>query len=476
LKVGIKGRSLYFPAFEVYAMKHSSGILALAVAGFILSSLPARAQYANEFTLAKLVKQGTTSKSIAGSGTVVVQVQVNADGTHKAIKVIRSTNSGDNDAAMEIAQNSSYRPAHRGATPVTSFYDFTLKFNGKSVSSPNEVSQSGGGGSMGAVSPAAEQIATLIREKQYASAKSKAQAELLSSPDDQSLREMLGIAAFDDSDAVTAAEAFDKVSSIGKQFQPVAAASFAGAAVTIADQNPSQALAYAQKAMALNPDTNSRFALGVAQLANKQNADALATLKAVAQASANDSKLSQTAKENIDARLMSAYLANNDTQGAQAVAAQIKQLDPSSTLPGRVMGNSYLSAGVAASNAKNYTEALKDFDQAAAQGDPGVAVTAYVQAALVITKMDKPDYKQMQSYADKAIALKPDDPLANFAEGIALTGQWAGSRDDNAKKKALDALNKADSLAKQSNNEALSLQIESFIKQNLNATPAPAGE
>jgi tetratricopeptide (TPR) repeat protein len=455
-------------------MRRSSEILALAVAGFILTSLPVRGQYANEFTPAKLLKQGTTSQSIAGSGTVVVQVQVNADGTHKAIKVIRSTNSGDNDAAMEIAQSSTYRPAHRGTKPETSYYDFTLKFNGKSVANANEGSQSGG--SMGAVSPAAQQIAALIREKQYATAKSKAQAELLSSPDDQSLREMLGIAAFDDSDTVTAAQAFDKVNSIGKQFQPVAAASFAGAAVTVADQNPAQALAYAQKAMALSPDTNSRFALGVAQLANKQNADALATLKAVSQAAMNDSKLSQTAKENIEARLMSAYLANNDTQGAQAVAAQIKQIDPSSTLPGRVMGNSYLSAGVAASNAKNFAEALKDFDQAATQGDPSVAVTAYVQAALVITKMDKPDYKQMQSYADKAIALKPDDPLANFAEGIALTGQWAGSRDDNVKKKALDALSKADSLAKQSNNEALSLQIESFIKQNLNATPAPGGD
>jgi TonB family protein len=455
-------------------MQRSSGILALVVAGFILTLLPARAQYANEFTPAKLIRQGTTSKPIAGSGTVIVQVQVNADGSHKAIKVIKSSNPADNDAAMEIAQSSSYRPAHRGTTPTTAFYDFTLKFNGKSVANANGGSQ--GGGSMGAVSPAAEQIANLIREKQYTTAKARAQAELLSSPDDESLREMLGIAAFDSSDSVTAAEAFDKVGNIGKQFQPVAAASFAGAAVTIADQNPTQALAYAQKAVALSPDTNSHFALGVAQLANKQNADALATLKAVSQAAMNDSKLSQTAKENIDARLMSAYLANNDMQGAQTVAAQIKQLDPTSTLPGRVLGNSFLQAGVAASNAKNYTEALKDFDQAANQGDPGVAVTAYVQAALVVSKMEKPDYKQMQSYADKAIALKPDDPLANFAEGIALTGQWAGSRDDSVKKKALDALDKADSLAKQSNNESLSLQIESFIKTNLNATPAPGGE
>ena len=109
-----------------------------ALAGLLLPALPAAAQYANEFFPAKLLKQGETSVGIAGTGTVVVQVQVNADGTHKAIKVIKSTNAGDNAAAMDIAQNSTYRPAHRGTTPVPAFYDFTLKFNGKSVASSDD--------------------------------------------------------------------------------------------------------------------------------------------------------------------------------------------------------------------------------------------------------------------------------------------------------------------------------------------------
>ena len=80
-------------------------IVAPAVAALVaLAELPALAQYANEFVPAKLIKQGKTTHSIAGSGTVVVQVQVNADGTHKAIKVIHSSNSGDNAAAMDIAR------------------------------------------------------------------------------------------------------------------------------------------------------------------------------------------------------------------------------------------------------------------------------------------------------------------------------------------------------------------------------------
>ncbi len=455
-------------------MKRISGIAAAAVAGFLIGTLPAAAQYSNEFSPAKLLKQGKTSVDIAGTGMVVVQVQVNADGSHKAIKVIKSTNQGDNGAAMDIAQNSSYRPAHRGTTPVTAFYDFTLKFNGKSVANAESDSGGGGGGSGSdsSLSPAAQSVAALIRQKNYSGAKSRAQADLISAPDDQSLRQMLGVAAFDSGDVSTAAAAFDKVPTIGKQFQPAAAASFAAASVAGVDQNPQQALAYAQKAVALNPDTNSRFALGTAQLANKQYADAVTTLKAVRASAMNDPKLSKSAKVNVDARLMSAYLAVGDSQGAATIASEIKQLDPTSALPGRVLGNTYLKMGVDAATAQKYDDAFKYYEMAAAQGDAEVAVTADTEAAFLVTKTQKPDFKKMQAYADKAIAAKPDDAQANFAEGIALTGQWAQSHDDAQKKKALDALNHADSLAKTAGNEALALSIETFIKNNLAATPA----
>jgi TonB family protein len=449
----------------------SAWLRAAATAVLVASAtVPAAAQYANEFVPAKLVKQGTTTKTIAGSGTVVVQVQVNANGSHKAIKVIHSTNPADNGAALDIAQNSTYRPAHRGTTPITAFYDFTLKFNGKSVSNNQPSSQTGGASQ---ISPAAQKVAALIQAKQYAEAKSTAQSELASAPTDNSLRQMLGIAAYDDNDFATAAAAFNQVPAVGKQFVPIAASSLAAAAVQSAQQNPQQAMQYAQKAMTLDPSSNSKFALGVAQLANNQNADALATLKAVHDAAMSNASMSTTTKVNIDSELLRAYVANNDTQGAQTVAAEIKQLDPNSNAAARVLGSNLLNAGVAAAKAKDSATALKDFDQAAGMGDPDVSVVAYTQAAFTIAQESKPDYKQMQAYADKALALKPDDPQANFAEGISLTGQWASSHDDGTKTKALAALNKADASAKAAGNEALSLQIQSFIKQNLNASPAP---
>jgi TonB family protein len=450
--------------FRIFA---SSAALFFAVGG-----LPALAQYSNEFAPAKLIQQGKTSTSIAGSGTVVVQVQVNADGTHKAIKVIHSTNPGNNAAAMEIAQSSTYRPAHRGSTPVTSFYDFTLRFNGKMVVNATEEGGGGGGSTGGSVSPAASQVAALIRKGDYAAAKSKAQADLLNSPGDDSLREMLGIAAYNSSDFTTAAAAFDKAGSIGQQYKPIAADSLATAAVKGAQDNPTQALAYAQKAVAIASTAITHFALGVAQLANNQNADAQASLKMAQSLSANDPKIPTTMKVKIDSELVQADLANNDTAGAQAVNAQIKQLDPNSTAGSQAMGASLIKAGNAALDQQDTTTALADFDKAAGLGDPQLSVTANTLAAFAIARSGKPDYKRMQAYAEKALAIKPDDAAANFADGIALTGQWATSHDDGTKKQAAAALDKADQAAKAEGNEALSLQIETFVKKNLNATPS----
>jgi TonB family protein len=447
-------------------------IVAPAVAVLLaFGELPALAQYSSEFVSAKLIKQGTTTTPIAGSGTVVVQVQVNPDGSHKAVKVIHSTNSADNAAAMEIAQNSTYHPAHRGSTPVVSFYDFTLKFSGKSVASTP--SQGSGVPSGGALSPAANQVATLVREGKYPQAVSKAQEELLSSPGDDSLRQMLGIAAYDAGDFTTAAAAFDKVASIGSQFRPAAGRSFAAAAVKVAQSNPTQALDYAQKAVALDSGPNAHFALGVAQLANNDAASAVQSLKVARDAAIADPKIPVASKVNIDAELLQAYLANNDAADGQSVAAQIKQLDPTSTAGAQALAASYIKAGNAATDAKDTTTALTDFDQAAGAGDPKLAVTANTLAAFAIARSAKPDYKRMQAYAEKALAIAPDDAAANFAEGIALTAQWASSHDDGTKKKAAAALDKADQQAKADGNIALSLQIEAFEKKNL---AAPSGQ
>ena len=425
-----------------------AGASAIAMAA---AALPALAQYENEYVPPKLAHRGSTTKAIAGSGTVIVQVQVNPDGSHQVTKILKSTNTGDNAAATEIAQQSTYKPGTRGGKAVTAFYDFTLKFNGSSVSADTGESMSG----------AAGQVDSLIRAKKYSDAISKAQAALAESPSDPQLNQLLGLAEYYSSDEAAAAAAFAKVPNVSKAFVPVAAQSYATAAVKLAPSDAAQSLAYAQKAVALDNSNNSHFALAVAQNANKQYPDAIATLKAL-----HDKVSDPKIKAAVDAQLLQAYLATNDSADANAISAEMNKLNPgSATSSARLEGNHILQAGSDALASKKYDDALKDFDEAAQSSDSQVAVTGNTLAAFAIYRMDKPDYKKGKAYADKAVAAAPNDPQANFAEGIAYAGIYATSHSDDDKKQALSYLNKADTLAKAAGNNELALNIEATLKQ-----------
>jgi hypothetical protein len=281
--------------------------------------LQALAQYANEFTLAKVEHTGTAQHAVAGPGEVTVQVQVNPDGSHKVIRVIRSTNPGDNAAALDIADSSSYDPAHRGAQTIASFYDLVLNFNstGAVVASAPESMAS---------------VEALVRARQYAQAIYRADAILASHPNDQSTLQWLGVAQFDNGDLPAAAVTFDKVTTIGATFVPIAAQAYAGAAVHLSQMDPSQSLAYAQKAYALAPDANSQFALAAAQVGNRQYSSAIASLKALRDSgSINGVK----EKENVDTLLLQAYLAVNDTADAETVSSEMKASNPNGDASGR---------------------------------------------------------------------------------------------------------------------------------------------
>jgi tetratricopeptide (TPR) repeat protein len=248
---------------------------------------------------------------------------------------------------------------------------------------------------------------------------------------------------------------------VSKTFSPIAAQTYANVAVKNAQSDPTQALAYAQKAMALAPNNNSRFALGVAQIANKQYADAIPNLKAVHDAIPD----SQTkAKLNIDTELLQSYLATNDSADANQMATEMKTLDPNGSSAGHAMAQHELQLGVDALNAKKYPDALAAFDQAAAQGSAADAVTANTYAAFAILQTDKPDYGKARDYALKALAGNPTDPQANYAAGVAFAGVYASSQKSDDKKQALDYLNKADEYAKAAGNTALAAQVESQIK------------
>jgi len=439
-------------------MNRSSRVaVAAGIVAFALSFAPAHAQYANEFSPAKRLAAGTTSQPIGGKGMVIVQVQVNPDGSHKAIKVIKSTNPADNAAAMELAQTATYRPAHRGPKAVVSFYDYTLRFTAKGVAAATSDS-----GALG-------QIRAMIRSGNYPMAKTKATAYVLSNPGDPQGRILLGLADYYAGDNPGSAAAFAAVPTIEKKYQIVAAQAFASAAVGLAATNANLALSYAAKAYAMDKSTNSLFALGVAQLnAPGKIADAVASLKSARDQAFALKTTDLKSKINLDSALLSAYQKSGDTANAQIVATEIKALDPTSTVPGRVLGSAFLEQARAQRTAKNYDAAAALYDKAAAAGDPDVAVTADAEAAFTLQSEAKPDYAKVKAYADKAIALKPEDALANYAEAVAYTGMYyTGGKKDADKASANAYAQKAIQYARAAGNEALALAVESFVKTNL---------
>jgi len=432
---------------------------ALTLAAVAAFGAPASAQYANEYTPAKLTHQGKTSHPIVGTGTVVVQVQVNANGSSKAIRVIHSTNPGNNAAAMDIANHSTYRPAHRGKTPVTAFYDFTLKFSGKSVVSNGTGTANGKIGS----------IDSLIRSGKYEQARSQAQAALASNPTDPVLNSQLGAAEYFLSNYPEAAAAFDKVPNVPKEFAKVAAQSYSLAAGKLAASNPQQAVAYGKKATAMAPNGGSYYSLGVAELNSGDAQSAVTDLKKSRDLAFADQKTDAKTRVAIDSALLQAYSKAGDSADAQTTADEIKKLDPNSDAAQIVMGNQYMTQGNDASKAGKHEDAIAAYQKAAQVGGPKVAVTAYAASALEQSRLDKPDYSKMKADADKALAISPNDPLALFAEGIALYGQYVQGGNSNAslKTQAVDTLNKAKAAAQAAGNMSLSLNIENFMKQNI---------
>lgn len=450
---------------------HRLAAAVAAIAAAAAFAAPAQAQNTTTFTQAKLIHRADTAVPIAGPGVVVIQVMVFADGSHRVTHIIRSTNPGDNNAAIDIAKNSTYRPQHRGTKAVTGFYDYTIRFTGKAVAS----SKSAGTTMTGA----SAQVDTLIRAGKYDAAKARAQQALASKPNDATLNQQLATAEFFLKDYPSAAAAFDRIPTISKPFMQVAAQSYAMAAETLSTTDAASAVSYAEKAVALAPSGGTYYALGAAEFGSGNITSAVRDLEKARTMAFADPKTDVKSRVNIDAALLQAYLKANDKPSADRIEAEITQLDPTNTTVKRMIGNQYLASGNAASRANKHDEALQDFLQAAKAGDSAVAVTGYASAALEEnTILNAPgkaaavpnDYlTKMKPYADQALAINADDSLANYALGVAMAGAWisGGKVKADYKAQALAALNKAKSEAQAQGNIALSLNIDNFIKQNM---------
>ncbi len=428
-----------------------AGVASLALAVpetvFAQSSSSGGIEYFHE---AKMVQRGTATSAAAGAGTVVVQVLVNKDGTFKVQRVIRSSNHGDDAAALEIAKTSKYRPATRGTTPQTSFYDFTLNFTGTGVASD---------GASEAVT-GVEQYARMIAAGNYSAAQTGLKTYIAAHPDDAKAELELGVATADLGQPLDAIAAFDKAGTIPPDMTALAGKAYNDAAAADLKANDNAAaVAAAKRAVELAPGFFTYNTLGFTELSAAMYDAATVDLEKARSLGATDKSVKPQERAKVDGNLISAYLAVGKPDSAKPIAAEAKQLDPTETGSQTAFANYDVKTAQADAAAGKQVDAAALYEQAA-ELVPSQAAGLYGSAAVaLLNAKSNIDYGKVKSYADKGLAVDPDDVLSNFAAGIALANT-PGKSDA-----ALPYLNKADAGAKKANNTSLATVIENAIKQ-----------
>ncbi len=418
--------------------------LALSALAAASAPLIASAQTGTYYTPPKLLKQGTATSPIVGTGAVTVQVFIKANGTIGAVKVEKSTNHGDDAAAMEIAKTSTYKPGVRDAKPIDAFYTMALKFNGTSVVNDT-----------GTSSNQLLQANALIRANKFADAKTEIQSYLASHPDDQHAQALLGVADAYTNDSAGAAAAFDAAGTIPDQFKIVAAKAYADAAVdALKAKGYDRAIALSDKALALQQNVNTLFIRGSAYANAQKYPQAIADLeKAKSMAAAGNADAGTI--NAIDASLATSYVFGGQTDKGLALAKAIKQRDPSNTRVDDTLASYYNQQAVAAAKAGKTEDAVTNLENAA-KIVPSRSVVLYVQAANLLAQPEKPDWKRVKAEVDKALAVDGNDARANYVAGIAL----ANSGDA---KGAIAFLNKAKANA--GSDISLSADIDTALKK-----------
>lgn len=422
-----------------------------ALAALALGAVPvgAPAQTAVFYVPPKLVSRGTSTTPIAGKGTVTVKVFVHANGKADAPSTVtKSTNHGDDTAALEIAKTSTYKPASKDGKPTQAFYTFVLNFAGSGAVS---------GGSSESTGGVLAHVVALERSGNYAGAKTQLADYLRSAPDDKEANLLLGVAnAFTD-DSTGAAAAFDKAGTIPTKYKALAGKSYANAAAAaLKANNYDAAVAAAGKAIELIPSAEPYNIRGSAEYAQKKYDVAVADLEK-ARDLATGAKADNRQLAVIETNLTAAYMGSGQTDKGLAAAKEVQRLDPSITQTGDIVAQYYNDKATTLVKSGDRKGAADQLDAGAA-AVPKYAVQLFSNAATILASDTKPDWKVVKAEADKALAIDPNDARSNYVAGVALAN-------DKNTKDALTYLNKAQASAKTGNDPDLSKQIDAALKQ-----------
>lgn len=382
------------------------------------------------YTPPKVISRAPNVVEPKGKGTVVVQVMVNANGTFKVMRVLSSTNPGDNAAAMDIAKHSTYAPAMRNGKPVPNFYDFSISF-GENV-----------------VSGSAGKIDTLLHAQQWADAKAAAAQALAQNPSDQLVQAQLGVADAFTHDITGSVAAFDKAGTIPAQYENIAMQAYALQAESLAKTDAKAALADAQKAVSLGGDYSAYYALGMAQQANGDAKGAQISLEKARAMAADAKPAADTAtRVAIDEQLLSLASARKDSSEVADLTAEVNKLDPGAS--GKLSAYTYDQQGLALQSRGDYQGAVKLYEQAAAADPSWAGAIEYTKAAIALASMPTPNYLAAKTDAEKATSVNPQYAPAYFVDAVAMWryAQVTGNEDtmqdaDLAARKAADIARK----------------------------------
>ncbi len=413
------------------AARPARSLAALALGALSLASFPLAAlgQTSQFYAPPKIIKQGTATSPVVGTGAVTLKVFVKKDGSVGPVTVVKSTNHGDDKAAVEIAKSSTYKPGARDAKPEDAYYTLSLKFSGSAVTTDT-----------GSASGEVNQANALIRAGKYADAKTQLQSYLTGHPGDRDAEALLGVADAYLNDAAGAAAAFDATGgTIPAKFKVVAAKAYTDAAVeAVKAKNNDQAAAYADKALAIQPNVNGYYLRGTAYANAQKYPQAIADLEK-AKSLAGGGKGDAGTLNAIDSSLATAYLFGGQPDKGTALAAEVKRRDPSNTRVDDAIAGYYNQQASAAVQGGKRDQAVASLE-AGAKAVPSRAVVLYTAAANVMGGGAKSadDWKRVKAEADKALAVNPNDAGALFIDGIAAAnaGDSATAKTALAKAKA----------------------------------------
>lgn len=385
----------------------------------------------------KVTKLGTARAEVVSAGVVIVEVLVRPDGTFAVRNIVHSTNHADDAPALQIAKSSRYAPALKDGKPVVALYDFTLRFAGSALDPYERM---------------------IFEHGNYAQAKSKLGPYLAAHPTDARAHRDLGIADTFLGRYDEATTAFDRAGSIPPRYRDIAAKAYSERAVALIDRkNYDAALAPARRAAELTPDATTNDNLALAEMNSGHVDESIAGFRKARQVAITENAPADQ-RARISANLAAALASQGKIDEAKQYAAEAKQLDPSAN--GGYLGISRYHADEAAAHLKlgHYAVAASVYEQAAGEA-PDNAVTLYDNAAFAyLQEKPKPANDKAKADVNKALAIDPNDPAANYALGIVLANE-------GKKRDALVALDKADAAAKNGTDATLTGNIENTIKR-----------